>query len=124
MIRSGLFCFRAALLFSAIALLTFAQAKAFGQTGSNRPSEFTGSERLEKLSRDAVAEAVEQFGKGGLTPDKIAVTIIDLSDRARPQWASHRGQELIYPASVVKLFYLVAAHHQLGDRRAQTDRRA
>ena len=114
MIRSGLFCFRAALLFSAIALLTFAQTKTFAQTGSNqsRP-EFIHSDRLEKLARDAVAKAVEQFGKGGLTTDKIAVTIIDLNDRARPQWASHRGQELIYPASVVKLFYLVAAHHQL-----------
>lgn len=113
MIRSGLLRFRAALLFLPIALLAFAQAKAFAQTGSNHPPEFIRSERLEKLSRDAVAKAVEQFGKGGLTSDKIAVTIIDVGDRPRPQWASHRGQELIYPASVVKLFYLVAAHHQL-----------
>ena len=28
----------------------------------------------------------------------------------RPRGASYRGVELIYPASVVKLFYLVAAH--------------
>src|SRR5262249_45482352 len=49
----------------------------------------------------------------GLTADKIALTIIDLNDREHPAWASHRGQEMIYPASVVKLFYLVAAHHQL-----------
>src|SRR5205085_2732739 len=31
----------------------------------------------------------------------------------RPAWASHRGQEPTYPASVVKLFYLVAAHHKM-----------
>jgi len=28
----------------------------------------------------------------------------------RPQGASYRGVELVYPASIVKLFYLVAAH--------------
>lgn len=31
----------------------------------------------------------------------------------RPRGASYRGVELIYPASVVKLFYLVAAHEWL-----------
>ncbi|NEP20452.1 MAG: serine hydrolase, partial [Leptolyngbya sp. SIO4C1] len=30
-----------------------------------------------------------------------------------PRGASYRGVELIYPASVVKLFYLVAAHEWL-----------
>lgn len=72
-----------------------------------------GSERLEKLARSAVAAAVERFGPEGLAADKIALTIIDLNDPAAPSWGSHRGQEMIYPASVVKLFYLVAAHEQL-----------
>ena len=103
MIRSGLL--RAALLLLAAAPLAFAQ--------SNSKTELARSERLERLARDAVARAVGQYGKGGLTPEKIAVTIINLSDRDRPEWASHRGQEMIYPASVVKLFYLAAAHHQL-----------
>ena len=71
------------------------------------------SSRLEKLTRDVAAAAVEKFGKGGLTSEKIALTIIDLNDREHPTWASHRGQEPTYPASVVKLFYLVAAHHQI-----------
>src|SRR5215212_1074404 len=83
----------------------------FSQTQS-KPS-FAESARLEKLTRNAVAAAVEKFGKGGLSADKIALTIIDLNDRQRPAWASFRGQEQIYPASVVKLFYLVAAHHQM-----------
>jgi predicted amidohydrolase YtcJ/beta-lactamase class A len=77
-----------------------------------RALSFAESPRLEKLARDVVAAAVERFG-GGLTPDKIALTIVDLSDRQRPARASHRGQEQIYPASVVKLFYLAAAHHQM-----------
>ncbi|NEQ46276.1 MAG: serine hydrolase [Leptolyngbya sp. SIOISBB] len=40
---------------------------------------------------------------------------ISVSDfwQHRPRGASYRGVELIYPASVVKLFYLVAAHEWL-----------
>ena len=84
------------------------------QTRSAAPApSFAQSSRLEKLATDVTAAAVEKFGPGGLTAGKIALTIIDLSDRERPVWASHRGQEPAYPASVVKLFYLVAAHHQL-----------
>ncbi|HEX8090830.1 MAG TPA: serine hydrolase, partial [Blastocatellia bacterium] len=74
---------------------------------------FAPSTRLAKLARDVIAAAVAKFGKGGLTADKIALTVIDLNDRRHPAWASHRGQEQIYPASVVKLFYLVAAHHRM-----------
>ncbi len=93
-----------------IAALLFIQITASGQT--SRPG-FEQSSRLEKLARDTVAATVEKFGKGGLTADKLALTIIDLNDPKHVTWASHRGQEQIYPASVVKLFYLVAAHHQM-----------
>lgn len=64
-----------------------------------------------------------------LTPTQIAVTWIvydppyitntggalSATDfwQHRPRGASYRGVELIYPASVVKLFYLVAAHEWL-----------
>ena len=64
-----------------------------------------------------------------LTPTQIAVTwvvydppyivntggALSATDfwQHRPRGASYRGVELIYPASVVKLFYLVAAHEWL-----------
>lgn len=76
-------------------------------------SAFAQSARLEKLVSDVVAAAVAKFGKGGLAADKIALTVIDLNDRDHPARASYRGKEQIYPASVVKLFYLVAAHHMM-----------
>src|SRR5918911_910969 len=97
-----------------LAALTFAQPHRSEPqaTAQTRPA-FTASERLARVVRDVVNAAVEHFGKGGLTADKIAVTLIDLNDRSHPQWASHRGQEPTYPASVVKLFYLVAAHQQM-----------
>jgi predicted amidohydrolase YtcJ/beta-lactamase class A len=97
-----------------LAALTLAQPHRSEPTAAaqTRPT-FTSSERLAGTVRDVVQAAVERYGKGGLTADKIAVTLIDLHDRSRPQWASHRGQEPTYPASVVKLFYLVAAHQQM-----------
>ena len=79
----------------------------------NPEPSFAQSSHLEKLTRDVINATVEKFREGGLTAEKIALTIIDLNDRRRPATASHRGQEQIYPASVVKLFYLVAAHHQI-----------
>src|SRR4030095_5364834 len=71
-------------------------------------------DRAEKLVRNVVSAAVQKFGSGGLSPDKIALTIIDLKARGHPRGGSHRGKEQIYPASVVKLFYLAAAHHQIA----------
>ena len=78
------------------------------------PATSPQTNRLEKLIRDVVAAVVREYGKGGLSADKIAITIVDLNDREHPQWASHRGKEQVYPASVVKLFYLAAAHHQIA----------
>jgi hypothetical protein len=50
-----------------------------------------------------------------LKPEEVAVTLFDVSDPARIRWGSHRGDQPIYPASVVKLFYLVAAHRWMED---------
>src|SRR5258708_15189425 len=74
---------------------------------------FRSSDTLDKLVRDTAAAAIDRFGSSGLTAGKIAITVIDLADRDHPARASYRGGEPTYPASVVKLFYLVASHHQL-----------
>lgn len=47
----------------------------------------------------------------------MSVTLIDLRDPQHPATAGFRGNERVYPASVVKLFYLVAAHRALEDKR-------
>ncbi|HKX00359.1 MAG TPA: amidohydrolase family protein [Bryobacteraceae bacterium] len=85
---------------------------ALAAVAADRPA-FQASPRLDKLASDTVSAAVNRFAKGGLTKDKIAITIIDLADRGRPVWGNYRGGEAAYPASVVKLFYLVATFHQL-----------
>ena len=79
---------------------------------AEKPS-FRISEQLDKLVRDTAGAAVERFGTGGLTADKIAITVIDLADPASPARGSYRGDAPTYPASVVKLFYLAAAHHEI-----------
>ena len=73
------------------------------------------SPRLQSVVDSAVVEAGKQFPK--LQPNQIAVTLVDLRDPAKPARASHRGGEQIYPASVIKLFYLAAAHRWMEDAK-------
>lgn len=71
---------------------------------------FSDSATMTKLAGDVVRQAVEKFGAGGLSDDRIALTVIDLHDRAKPSWGSYQGEAKFYPASVCKLFYLNAVH--------------
>lgn len=64
-----------------------------------------------------VAKALADFAGQGLKPDEFAVTAVDLAEPAAPVQAGHRGDAVIYPASVIKLFYLAAAHRWLEDGR-------
>jgi len=70
---------------------------------------------LQKLVDSAVATALEEFAALKLRGDELAVTLVDLRDLNIPTRADHRGDVPVYPASVVKLFYLVAAHRQMED---------
>jgi len=70
---------------------------------------------LKNLVDKAVAVAVKKFAAQKLLADELAVTLVDLRDLKNPGWADHRGDAPVYPASVVKLFYLVAAHRWMED---------
>ena len=70
----------------------------------------------QKLVDDAVAAALAKFAPINLHPDELAVTLVDLSGFNNPAWANHRGAAPVYPASVVKLFFLAAAHRQMEDK--------
>lgn len=73
------------------------------------------SKRLQLLVDQAVEAAALAFSKRGLNLEQMAVTAVDLRDPSRLQTASHRGQERIYPASVIKMFYLEAAHRWMEE---------
>jgi beta-lactamase class A len=72
---------------------------------------------LQSLIERAAHNVLVQFAAQKLLPSQLAVTLIDLREPARPRSASVRGDALIYPASVIKLFYLAAAHRWMEDRR-------
>jgi hypothetical protein len=76
---------------------------------------------LQDLVDRAAKTTLESFADKKLQPEQLSITLIDLRDPQRPVTASFRGNERVYPASVVKLFYLVAAHRWLEDKKvAQT----
>jgi beta-lactamase class A len=77
------------------------------------------AQSLPDLVNNAAKTTIERFADKKLQQDQLSITLIDLRDPQRPVTASFRGNERIYPASVVKLFYLVAAHRWLEDKKIQ-----
>src|SRR5687767_12525084 len=75
--------------------------------GANVPQH---SERLQKIVDEAARAVLARFGGKGFSEKNLAISLVVLSDAERPLRAGFRGGEPIYPASVVKLFYLAAAH--------------
>ena len=77
----------------------------------------TGSEAapLDDVATGAVRSVQERFPDAKLNDDDVAVTVLDLRDASNVRAGHFRGNEPIYPASVIKLFYLVAVHRWLED---------
>lgn len=96
------------LLLFVLTTVTIAMAK------SNQNSSPT----LQTLVDEAVAKTLAKFADKKLDEKHLSVTLIDLRN---PQHAiaSFRGNERVYPASVVKLFFLVAAHRWLEDKKIE-----
>lgn len=82
--------------------------------GSSGPSR-----TLQSLVDDAAKITLDKFADKKLEEKQLSITLIDLRDPEHPATASFRGNERIYPASVVKLFYLVAAHRWLEDKKIE-----
>ncbi len=80
-----------------------------------KPPVIEGSSKLQDILSKSVAEVVTSFSAKGFKPEEVAATLIDLRDSAKFQMAEVRGQARVYPASVVKMFYLAALERQLED---------
>lgn len=74
---------------------------------------------LQELVNQAAQTTLTKFADKKLTENQLSITLIDLRDGQHPVTASFRGNERVYPASVVKLFYLVAVHRWLEDKKTQ-----
>jgi beta-lactamase class A len=102
----------------ALALLLAAAAscqKPSNKTDNARPEAAAPKRSAQSLVDEAAKTTLERFKAKGLEEKHLAITLVDLRNPAQPEEASFRGDERIYPASVVKLFYLAAAHRWLED---------
>jgi len=84
-----------------------------------RPVEPSSAMTLQDLVNEAAHTTLTTFADKKLTENQLSITLVDLRDPRHPVTASFRGNERIYPASVVKLFYLVAVHRWLEDKKIQ-----
>ncbi len=80
-----------------------------------KPPVIINSAELQVVLNAAVGETLTTFASKGLKPADVAATIIDVRDPNRLKMAEIRGNEPIYPASVVKMFYMAALERQLED---------
>jgi hypothetical protein len=77
------------------------------------------SQSLQDLVNRAAKTTLDRFADKKLEEKQLSITLIDLRDSQHLVTASFRGNERIYPASVVKLFYLVAAQRWLEDKKIE-----
>ena len=103
----------AAILSAALIVSVFKMSHAAEKEPST--NSFPHSDDLQSIVDRAVKTALEKFADKKLLTNEIAVTLVDLRDSEKPAQASYRGGEQIYPASVIKLFYLAAAHRWMED---------
>jgi len=72
---------------------------------------------LQELVDEVARATLQKFRDKKLEENQLSITLIDLRHPDRPVTASYRGNERIYPASVVKLFYLASVHRWLEDKK-------
>jgi beta-lactamase class A len=103
--------------FLSIAILILLSNSAPAQT--QLQTGLTRATSLRELVDQAARTALEKFADKKFSPEQLSITLIDLRDPQHPSTASFRGNERVYPASVVKLFYFVAVHRWLEDKKIQ-----
>ena len=104
---------------SANAQTVVSAAPEFKLPKDYKPVGLEASPALQTLLDAAVGAALEKFKDKNLAAKDVAATLIDLRDAGNLKWASVRGEEKIYPASVSKMFYMVALQRWLEDGRVK-----
>jgi beta-lactamase class A len=75
------------------------------------------SSTISDLARRAAQQAAAEKGGQSVSPNEVWVTVIDCRDSHDPRMGSYQGGEQVYPASVIKLCYMLAAFDQVYTRR-------
>jgi beta-lactamase class A len=80
-----------------------------------KPPVIEASPDLQTILSVAVNEMLASFAAKNFKAEEVAATLIDLRDPGKFKMAEVRGGARIYPASVVKMFYMAALERQLAD---------
>jgi hypothetical protein len=90
---------------------------------STRPDEifYRRDPRLVAIGDRLIGAAMRKFSGTGLTNDGVALTLVVPEGASAIGW-NHRGGRPVYPARVVKLFYMVAAHAWRAEGRLPASR--
>lgn len=95
------------------------KSKEFKIPADYKPVVLNNSPAMQNLLDAAVRETLEKFKDKNLKAENVAATLIDLRDAANLKTANFRGEDKIYPASVVKMFYMNALERWLEDERVK-----
>lgn len=81
-----------------------------------QPPPIAVSSQMNELLAKAVQATIDEFKAQNFTQQDVSATLIVLDDKGG-EWKQGdvRGTERIYPASVVKLFYMAALERQIED---------
>jgi beta-lactamase class A len=120
-IAAALFCLISVCLFTASSKAQNSpkKSKEFKIPSDYKPIALENSPALSALLDAAVNETLEKFKDKNLKAENVAATLIDLRDVNNLKTANFRGAEKIYPASVVKMFYMNALQRWLEDGRVK-----
>jgi beta-lactamase class A len=112
-------CIRFAVFFSVLVLSVSGQTasveKEIVKPKDYLPPDIALSPSLNSKLDAVIRDILYSYREIGLRSDEIAVTLFDMRDPHSLRSANHRGEERIYPASVVKMFYMAALHRQVED---------
>lgn len=76
---------------------------------------YESSPALQSMLNQVVGEVLNAYPNKAFKMDELAVSLLDMRDLKNIRSASVNGEKQIYPASVVKVYYMVALHRQLED---------
>lgn len=94
--------------------ICFSSINFYGQKIGKYPTiSLVNDSQLGQLVNRAANETLSKFSAKGIKPENLAVTVIDLRNPSQLKTGNFHGEEKIYPASVSKMFFLVALHQWL-----------
>jgi beta-lactamase class A len=96
-----------------VTVLVLVLAASCACTGREPAPAATLQQELDQVA----ARALHDYAARGLTPDSLALVAVWLHADGTQEWAQVHGDVPFYPASVIKLFYLVALHAAFDDGR-------